>query len=207
MSFLERAAEASNQREALLVLAGALDVIDQRIADLIEQLAESAPEDKWEGGWEPTAIQGIAPHSDEPEEYGAGAAAREPAQPLERDGADWVIPPAPLELQQRRRKWAEQYLIGIGAGTGDELAAANTGTNVEELVDAYTKGGPEWLTAYDTEYVQTLPGNAKQAMALDYEERGRRQEALEFAVAFMQGDATSMANTEPLGDTLPGAPR
>lgn len=198
MSFLEKVAEAPNQREALLLIAGALDIILEAIT---EQTASGVEGDEWNGGWSsaPTRMP-------DPEQYGGEAPAREPAKPMERDGADWVIPPAPAELQQRRRDWAEQYLPGLGASTGDELRASE-GPAYADLVNAYTKGGPEWLTAYDTEFVLTLPPNARQAMALDYQERGLNQEALEFSVAFLQGEATSMANAAPMADTLPGAPR
>lgn len=199
MSFLEKVAEAPNQRDALLLIAGALDLIYEAV---VNQPARVNEEGGWDR-WEPDDI-----HPGDPEDYGHGAAARQPSPGLVQDGdGNWVIPPAPLDLQRARAGWAALYLPGLGASSGDELSPANTGVDVELLMEAYVKGGPEWLTAYDTEFVKTLPANARQDMARDYEERGLSQEALEFSVAFLQGDATSMANTEPLGDTLPGAPR
>ena len=187
MSFLEKVAEAPNQREALLMIAGALDII-------LEAITSQPAADSWDGGW------------DNPETYGGSPVPLEPSKGLEHDGSVWIIPLAPKALQQARAGWAATYLPGLGAGVGDELAPANQGADLQELFDAYVKGGPEWLTAYDTEFVQTLPPDAKQAMALDYQERGLNQEALEFSVAFMQGDATSMATAVPLGDTMPGKP-
>ena len=208
MSFIEKVAEAPNQREALLLIAGALDII---LTAITEQQQAGPFGDGWTSDWRPNeVVPGAAgpPFVGEPEDYGQGAAARQPSPGLVQDSdGNWVIPPAPLELQVQRRMWAEQYLPGLSASTGDELSPANTGVDVDLLIDAYTKGGPEWLTAYDTEFVLTLPADARQAMALDYQGRGLDQQALEFSVAFLQGDATSMANTEPLGDTLPGAPR
>lgn len=206
MSFLEKVAEAPNQRDALLLIAGALDLIYEAVLNQPARVNE-------DGGWDEWATEGSPGYPErmptgEPEDYGQGATARQPSPGLVQDSdGNWVIPPAPLELQVQRRMWAEQYLPGLGVSTGDELSPANTGVDIELLMEAYVKGGPEWLTAYDTEYVLTLPANARQAMALDYQGRGLEQQALEFSVAFLQGDATSMANTEPLGDTLPGAPR
>lgn len=178
MSFLEKVAEAPNQREALLLIAGALDMIYEAIHD--QPVAERSA-DGWgdSGGWNSETGRGVDRFGEEAKVVA-----------MHREGNDYVIPPPSDDLRLARAQFSENYLI-----------------NDVTVADAYVKGGPEWLTAYDSDFVMTLPADAKQGMAIDYESRGLTQEALEFSVAFLKGEAISMATAAPMADTLPGAPR
>jgi hypothetical protein len=177
---MEKVAEAENQREALLLIAGALDMI----YDAVITAPPVRGEDTWSSGWigtDPPLAPVVAMH---------------------REGNDYVIPPAPVQVRDARVIWANAFIPALAAPTGDELAPGNTDVDVDALMDAYVKGGPEWLTAYDSEFVMGLPADARQSMALDYEQRGLTQEAREFSVAYLKGDATSMATATALADTL-----
>jgi hypothetical protein len=155
MSFLEKVAEAPNQREALLLIAGALDII----LDAITTVPVVDDDNGWSSGWDNDGIQSMY-----------------------REGDDYIIPVAPPDVMGDRRQFIANYNIPEG--------------------DAYEKGGPEWLTAYDTEFVMSLPVDARKLMAVDFEKRGLFQAAREFAVAFLKGDASNMATAVPLADTL-----
>lgn len=172
MSFLEKVAEAPNQREALLLIAGALDMIYEAV------LERPVADGDWESGWDNSMDAIIASRGgiDLDDDR-----SREGSQ-MHKDGDDWVIPEASKAIRAQRAQFVTNYNIPEG--------------------DAYVKGGPEWLTAYDTDFVMTLPSDARQAMAIDFEQRGLTQEAREFAVAFLKGDATTMDTAAPLADTL-----
>lgn len=166
MSFMEKVAEAKSEREALLLIAGALDIIDEKLSNppVIER------GDDWASGWTTNFTEDELDVLDALPER------------MHREGEEYVIPPVSPAVQADRRQFITNYNIPEG--------------------DAYVKGGPEWLTAYDTEFVMSLPADARQLMAMDYERRGLSQEAREFAVAFLKGDASNMATAAPLADTL-----
>lgn len=73
-------------------------------------------------------------------------------------GEDWsetVIRPVSEEKQALRAEWATTALENM------------TTLPLDEAVDAYSKGGPVWLHAFDREYVMGLPIHLRMAMVAD----------------------------------------
>lgn len=158
-SISDQVRDAVNPQQALLVVAGALDQILDRLAELADRPNPKA-DDGW-GDWTTTSSDFMADVAAEVSET-TGREVR--AFDVELDGSDVVtvvLAPISEKKQKRRRTFAKEVL---------RLADEIRDMEPNEVADVYGKGGPLWLYHGNRDLFMSFSPEVRQAMCLDIEE-------------------------------------
>lgn len=85
--------------------------------------------------------------------------------PLGRDKFEVRVPEASAQVRTIRH----QFAGAIGLDQPNWWTDADNAIETKDAINAYVKGGPLWLHAYDRKFVMQLPVSARQHMVQDVE--------------------------------------
>jgi len=159
----ERVKRAGTPREALLILARALDEL--------QVAARVDPWQNWDDGWEYTSLDDdstAAPPNDDigPDGLTAQQRANHTAAMLAMSNTtarDIVIPkPSEEKMEQRRMLERQQLKLGLALGVEEDSDV--------DWTETYAKAGPWWLWQERRDLVMGYDYAIRQAMVKDVEE-------------------------------------